>query len=241
MNITLIHFFVGLLFLAVPLYVFWWLDERLLRQSAVVLGRMAAALAVLALCLHFLFVWDKPWLNIVWVLLSSGVATFCYCRKRWLYIPIYISMTVTTLVVGACVAWLCKGYYDTLSAGLFVPVMSVLEADALFVGRHGLTAYVLNIRQHGSLNEYLRGNGVSDRDALRPFVAAAVKRAFTPVMSMMLLAGVVFLPSLVVGLLVGGTTPLQAVAFTAVLTAAGLCCSVLSLVGTILIYNRLKK
>lgn len=241
MNITLIHFFVGLLLLVVPLYLFWWLDKRLLRQAVVVVGRLAATLVLLTVCLHFLFLWDKAWLNVVWVLVAGGVATYCYCRKRWLYVPVYIGMSLSALLVGIVVTLLCHFNQGAFSAPLFIPVMSVLQADALFVCRQGLTAYVLNIRQHGSLKEYLKGNGISERDALRPFVAAAVKRAFTPVLHMMLLAGIVFVPSLVVGLLIGGISPMQAVGFTAVMTAAGLCCSVLALLVAIYFYICMKK
>lgn len=150
-------------------------------------------------------------------------------------------MTLCSLVVGLLVLLLMNVFGSMFDAQYFIPVMAVLQADALFVCRRGLSSYVLNFHQYGSLNEYLKGNGASRLEALRPFVAMAVKRAFTPVMAMLLLAGVVFMPSMLGGLLLAGITPIQSLAFLAVLTAAGLCSSLLALVLSILIYTKLKR
>ncbi len=240
MKVTLTCLLLSLLMLAVPASLLRQLDRPQLSQSAVVVLRVAAALLLLALCLHYLFVWDKAWVNVLWMLLSGGVATALYCRKRWLAVPIYVSMTICSLAIGLLVLLLTTPYYPLLSAQSFVPVMAVLQADALFVGRRGLAVYVLNCRQHKSLEEYLRGNGAGSLDALRPFVAVAVKRAFVPVLSMLLLVGIVFMPSMLSGLLLAGVAPLQALSFVAVLTVGGMCCSILSLLLSIVIYTKLK-
>lgn len=240
MNITLLTFCLGLLLLAVPAYAFWWLDRRLLQQSAIVMGRLAAAMAVLTVCLYYVFRWNLVWVNMLWVLLSGLVATVVYCRKRWLRVPIYISTTLCSLAIGLLVLLLMNVHGSMFRAQYFVPVMAVLQADALFVSRRGLTAYVMNSRQYGSLTEYLKGNGAGGREALRPIVATAVKRAFAPVLAMLLLAGVVFMPSMMGGLLVGAISPVQAVAFLTLLTAGGLCCAMLSLLLSVVIYTKLK-
>ncbi|MBQ9655855.1 MAG: ABC transporter permease [Prevotella sp.] len=241
MNITLLTLALGLLLLVLPAYALWWLDRRLLTQSALVVGRLTVALALTAVCLYYVFRWNLVWLNVVWVLLSGLVATVVYCRKRWLRVPIYISMTLCSLVVGLLVLLLMNVHGSMFRAQYFVPVMAVLQADALFVCRRGLTAFVLNNRQYGSLKEYLKGNGANEREALRPIVAQAVKRAFAPVLSMLLIACVVFMPSMLGGLLLGGVQPLQSLAVLAVLTAGGLCCAVVALLLAIVIYTKLKK
>ena len=84
-------------------------------------------------------------------------------------------MTLCSLVVGLLVLLLMNVFGSMFDAQYFIPVMAVLQADALFVCRRGLSSYVLNFHQYGSLNEYLKGNGASRLEALRPFVAMAVK------------------------------------------------------------------
>ena len=238
MNITIPQLVIGILLLLIPAMILYRLDRRFLRMSATVTGRLAVTLIVLAICLHYIFLWDKAWLNILWVLLTSGIATAVYCKRRWQKIPIYVSMTVVTLVMGILVLLLIDASH-LFSATYFIPVMTMLQAEALFICRRGITTYVLERRQHPELMEYLKGNGASKLEALRPFLTKAITRAFTPALSLLLLVGLVFMPSLLCGMLIGGFSPLQSVAFLAVMTSAALCSTMLTLVFTIYIYTRI--
>ena len=238
MNITIVRMLIGVLLLMVPALILFRLDRRFLRQSASVLGRLAVTLLVLAGCLYYIFQWDMAWVNILWVLLSSGVATAVYCRKRWQSVPIYISMTVVTFIMGIVVL-LLMDVPHLFGASCFLPVMTMLQAEALFVCRRGITTYVLERRTHKELFEYLRGNGAHQLEALRPFLTKAITRAFTPVLQQLLLVGLVFVPSLLCGMLLCGIQPLQAIAFLVLMTAAALSSTMLILVLSIYIYTRI--
>lgn len=238
MNITIVRMLIGVLLLVVPALILFRLDRRFLRQSASVLGRLTVTLLVLAGCLYYIFQWDMAWVNILWVLLSSGVATAVYCRKRWQSVPIYISMTVVTFIMGIVVL-LLMDVPHLFGASCFLPVMTMLQAEALFVCRRGITTYVLERRTHKELFEYLRGNGAHQLEALRPFLTKAITRAFTPVLQQLLLVGLVFVPSLLCGMLLGGIQPLQAIAFLVLMTAAALSSTMLILVLSIYIYTRI--
>jgi putative ABC transport system permease protein len=238
MNITIVRMLIGILLLVIPALILFRFDRRFLRQSASVLGRLTVTLLVLAGCLYYIFQWDMAWVNILWVLLSSGVATAVYCRKRWQSVPIYISMTVVTFIMGIVVL-LLMDVPHLFGASYFLPVMTMLQAEALFVCRRGITTYVLERRTHKELFEYLRGNGAHQLEALRPFLTKAITRAFTPVLQQLLLVGLVFVPSLLCGMLLCGIQPLQAIAFLVLMTAAALSSTMLILVLSIYIYTRI--
>lgn len=241
MNITLFHLILSMLLLLPVGYAFWRLDTGLCRQTMMVVGRIAVSLLVLAFCLHYVFLWDFPWLNLLWVAVQGGVATAIYCRRRWLVMPVYVSCLVCSLPLSLVVLWLTQVGGSVMEARFLIPVAAVMQADSLYVCRHGLSLYAFYRRQHASLDEYLRGNGAEGLEAQRPFVAQAVRRAFVPALSQMLLAGCVFVPSLLVGLLLMGAEPLQATAFLAVLTVGAICCSVAALLLSLYIYHLLKK
>lgn len=240
MTLTISHFCLSLLLLAIPACVLWILDRRLLRQSVLVIGRVALVLALLAVCFYYLFRWDSPWLNMLWVLLSGGVAVAVYCRKRWLAVPVFVASSLSVSLFGLFLLLWTNGGGALFKASYFLPVMAVLQADALYLCRRGMTAFTMNLHRHGSLQEYLLANGVSQREALRPFYAQAVKRAMAPVLSQLLLVGAVFMPSLLAGMLLCGVEPLKAVAFLFLLMVTAICCSLLALLGSIWIYLRLK-
>jgi putative ABC transport system permease protein len=238
MNITIPKLVIAILLLLIPALILYRLDRRFLRMASIVIARLTITLIVLTACLYYVFLWDKTWVNILWVLLTSGIAASVYCKRRWQKIPIYISMTVVTFVFGILVLLLIDASH-LFSAPFFIPVMTMLQAEALFVCRRGITTYVLERRQHPELMEYLKGNGASKLEALRPFLTKAITRAFTPALSQLLLVGLVFIPSLLCGLLMGGFSPLQSVAFLAIMTSAALCSTMLTLVFTIYIYTRI--
>ncbi len=238
MNITIVRLLLGILLLAIPALILFRLDRRFLRQSATVLVRFSLTMLVMLGILYFIFEWDKAWVNILWVLLSSGVATAVYCKKRWQSIPIYISMTVVTFVMGIIVL-LLSDVPHLFSASLFIPVMTMLQAEALFVCRKGITTFVMERRAHKDLLEYLQGNGASQLEALRPFVTKAITRAFNPILQQLLLVGLVFVPSLLCGLLIGGFSPLQAIGFVTLMTFAALSSTMLVLVLCIFIYTKI--
>lgn len=238
MNITIVRLLLGMFLLVVPALILFRSDRRFLRQSAKVILRFIITMSVLAGCLYFIFEWNKAWVNIVWVLLSSGVATAVYCKKRWQSIPIYISMTVVTFVMGLIVLLLADVPH-LFSASVYIPVMTMLQAEVLFVCRRGITTYVLERRSHKDLFEYLKANGATEMEALRPFVTKAITRAFTPILQQLLLAGLVFVPSLLCGLLIGGFSTLQAIGFVALMTVAALSSTMLVLVLCIFIYTKI--
>jgi putative ABC transport system permease protein len=240
MNISFPLLAVAAILLAVPLYVFYRLDRRLLRQWAVVMGRAVITLLLVAACLHYVFLWNRVWMTLVWVLASSAVAVTVYCRRRWLIVPVFVGMMATTLPIGLLVITLVsKG--SLFEPAYFIPVMSLLQAEALFVSRRGLSTYVLNRKEHQSLYEYLRGNGATELEALRPFVAKAMSRSIVPVLSQTLLVGIVFVPSLFCGLLIGGVAPLQAAVFLALTAVAAQCSAMLTLMISLYLHHQLRK
>jgi putative ABC transport system permease protein len=147
-------------------------------------------------------------------------------------------MTVVTFIMGIVVL-LLMDVPHLFGASYFLPVMTMLQAEALFVCRRGITTYVLERRTHKELFEYLRGNGAHQLEALRPFLTKAITRAFTPVLQQLLLVGLVFVPSLLCGMLLCGIQPLQAIAFLVLMTAAALSSTMLILVLSIYIYTRI--
>ena len=238
MNITIPKLVIAILLLLIPALILYRLDRRFLRMASIVIARLTITLIVLTACLYYVFLWDKTWVNILWVLLTSGIAASVYCKRRWQKIPIYISMTVVTFVFGILVLLLIDASH-LFSAPFFIPVMTMLQAEALFVCRRGITTYVLERRTHKELFEYLRGNGAHQLEALRPFLTKAITRAFTPVLQQLLLVGLVFVPSLLCGMLLCGIQPLQAIAFLVLMTAAALSSTMLILVLSLYIYTRI--
>lgn len=239
MNIVIIRVVLALLLLAVVVAVLHQTDRRLERIMLGSAGRMAVALGVMAVALAFVCSQSAWWLCAAWLLLSAAVATGCYCRRTWLAIPIYISMVPTTMMLGG-IALVMMGL-PNINSWLWVPVTMLLQAAALPAGRRGLAVYAYNRKAHASMHDYLLGNGATAREALRPFVARAMQRALAPLWQKMRATAWALLPLSLGGLLTAGMQPVDAVVAVAALTLALLCGSVLTVLLSILTYEKMRQ
>ncbi len=224
--------------LLATLYLLYILDRRLLHQYIISIARGAATLTAVAAMLHYVFLIDRPLLSLAWIVLFSGVAAAVYCRRRWLGVPLFVGSTLSTLVVAIYVldVFSCSHLFG---ASPLVPLQMTLLTASLYIGRRGLTAYVMNKRVHQSLDEYLMAMGHSPWQTLRPFIAAAISRALAAVLSASLRLGVVITPGIFVGLLFCGVAPMTALMLTISVLMASLFAAIASLLLAIYVYNRL--
>ena len=75
-DISYVSLAVGLLLLAIPVYFFYRLKAKLIGSTLLAAARMVVQLLLIGLYLRYLFEWNSPLVNFVWVLLMVLVATF---------------------------------------------------------------------------------------------------------------------------------------------------------------------
>ena len=75
MDIGLFSLALGLLLLLIPLFFLWQLRTGLVRAKLVAAARMIVQLFLISIYLRYLFEWDNPWLNTLWVVIMAVIAT----------------------------------------------------------------------------------------------------------------------------------------------------------------------
>ena len=71
---------VGLLLLLVPAYYIWRYETGLLKSICVGAVRMIFQMLFIGVYLRYLFQWDNPWVNCLWVLISALLSA----RRHWI-------------------------------------------------------------------------------------------------------------------------------------------------------------
>ncbi len=64
-----------------PIAIFYWLKIRQIQNLLISVLRMVGQLLLVALYLEFVFMLNNIWLNIGWILLMVGVASFSVARQ----------------------------------------------------------------------------------------------------------------------------------------------------------------
>ena len=94
-----IRVLLGLLLIVIPLYLFYAIGMKRLNTFVVSVVRMGIQLAVAGMYMYWLFDVNNPWLNLLWLLLMSGVTTGMVVQQARLsyknaFLPLYVSILV---------------------------------------------------------------------------------------------------------------------------------------------------
>jgi putative ABC transport system permease protein len=116
----------------------------------------------------------------------------------------------------------------------FVPVTALLMGHATAMTIRGLSTYLSALKADEQQYEFLRGNGATHFKALRPFLCRTLVAVISPSVANLRVLALTSMPLLLVGLLMGGLSPINA--FVVMLLMAVACVSVSILALTIIIY-----
>jgi putative ABC transport system permease protein len=189
-------------------------------SGAIVSGviRMSLQLALVGIYLKTLFTLNNPWLNGLWVLVMLVVAGWTILkraglRRRYFFAATFAAVTAGVLFSTAYLLLLVirpSLYYD---ARYLVPLAGMILGNCLQGNVIGLERFYAAIRK--SENEYLTYLllGATRREAIRPYFREAVKAAINPTLASMATLGLVSLPGMMTGQILGGSEPWLAVKY----------------------------
>ena len=129
---------VGLLLMLIPVYFLWRFKTGLLKPVLIGTVRMIIQLFLIGAYLRFLFEWNNPFINFLWVIIMVGVAaetalTRTRLKRGILMIPISIGFFVTVVLVGLYFLGFVLKLDNIFSAQYFIPVFGISRVDLIRV------------------------------------------------------------------------------------------------------------
>jgi putative ABC transport system permease protein len=221
------------------------------RRLAVGVLRMVAQVGVLSALFVLLWHYDSVWLNLLWLLLLTAMASWVLVRRTGLapkvmLLPVGGGMLVAVLPVTLLVLWIVTplmlsqagAEVGLLNARWFIPVSGVLLAQVLVSGIRGLNDYFHQLHTN-NLPYYQRiGSGGSRIEALRPYVVHALAAMADSAASQLSVVALFAVPMLLSGMLLGGLKPIVAGVAFVVLAVAGVIASAVFLVVAVWLADR---
>lgn len=243
MEISIVGICLGLLLLAVPLYVLHVFNTGLLPRALRALARMALSLAVVGVALYFVFRFDHWAVNILFVLAMVVVGALAASRRarlsvRQYFVPVAAGLLVGAVTVGCWLLVLVLGQRNPLEARYLIPVVGLLMGAMVKTNADALATYYMGLRHHNRLYYHLVGNGANAGKALEWFVRRALQRVALPSLERMAMMLVGASPVVTWSMLLCGVSVVGAIALQVVLLAAGFCASVVSLLATLYVARR---
>ena len=191
---------------------------RLTKDIAVGVVRMTMQLALIGIYLKTLFALNSPWLNGGWILLMLIVADLSILRRAGLNRRLFFLSTLTAVALSVIfsAAYLLQLvikpplFYD---ARYLIPLTGMILGNCLQGNVIGLERFYAALRKNE--NEYITYLllGASRWEAVRPFFLDAVKAAINPTVASIATMGLVSLPGMMTGQILGGGEPWIAVKY----------------------------
>lgn len=218
MEITLLGFILGILLLAVPLYIFYAFRINLMQKVLMAFSKMIVWLALTSFFLYFIMRWNNLFANILWVTVMALIASVMIVGKARLksskyIVPVFVGLITSSLVIGLFFLFFVVGLKNPFDARFFVPVIGLMIGAMIGVNADALSVYYSGLQHHSALYYYLLGNGASHKEAVNYFVRRALQKAASPWISSMAYIVIGVTPLILWAMLLSGVALVTAIAY----------------------------
>ncbi len=188
------------------------------KQLLVAVGRMLLQLGLVAFYLKYIFLLDNLWVNLVYVLLMvffaavSGIKSASLRLGRLLF-PTFLAMLLPTLITLLFFNGAIIQITPVWKAEILIPIAGLMLGNTLKSNIVALKTFFMLARKEQKIYLFLLGNGASKKEAARPFLKEAIRTAMAPNLATMATIGLVSLPGVMTGQILGGSDPVLAVKY----------------------------
>lgn len=202
----------------VPLAIFFHLQLGIVRETVVAVVRMTVQLVLVGLYLNYVFAWNNPFVSLLWVAAMLAVANVSILNgaglKRGLFFWRSLAgVTGGTLLTGGWFLFAAirpDPFYD---ARYMVPIIGMILGNCLRSNVMSMERFYSGIRRsEAEFTTYLL-LGATLREAVRPYLREAIKAAASPSIATMATMGIVSLPGMMTGQILGGAMPMEAIKY----------------------------
>lgn len=180
--------------------------------------RMSAQLALVGFFLEYLFEWNNAWLNVAWFAAMVVFASFAAVGRsslnwRRFFFPMFAAFLIaggsTTLLLNVFVVDL----ENPFSARYVIAVGGMLLSNSMRGTIVGVGDFYHDLRRDEGLYLFRLTLGATFFEAAAPYFRRSVRAALKPTIAAMATMGVVSLPGMMTGQLLGGSSPAVAVKY----------------------------
>ena len=217
-DINLMLLMMSFIILLLPIAFLLYYRIKLVNSILISVLRMVIQLSLVAVYLEWVFEKNNLWINSLWVIIMIWVGIFTTIRRaslsyRVFILPLFISGFSSILIVDAFFLGVILKLEYVFDAQYFIPITGMILGNALNHNIIGLRTYYKELAEKPDLYQFLLTNTGNMQQAIRPFVAEAVKQALNPLIASMSVMGLISLPGMMTGQLLGGSAPAIAIKY----------------------------
>lgn len=217
-NISISGLLFGILLIAPTVIIIWRFRLGFNKKLLIAVGRMLVQLSFVAVYLKYIFLLDNALVNIAYILLMvlfaalSGIRNSSL-RLKELLLPTFIAMLFPTLFTLMYFNMAIVQIDHVFKADILIPIAGLMLGNTLKSNIVALKSFFNMARKEEKTYLFLLGNGATKQEAARPFMKEAIGTAMAPNLATMATVGLVSLPGVMTGQILGGSDPVLAVKY----------------------------
>lgn len=208
-----------LLLLLFPIfYIGYRLKLQFNKRVIFSVARMIIQLAFVGFYLQYLFKFNNNWLNFAYLLLMITVASFSVLGSvnfkiiKFIF-PIFISIFIPQVLMILFFNKFVANIANVFNAKYLVPIGGMLLGNCLRGNIIALNHFWNSIRENEKFYMYDLALGANRYQALKPFVTKSILAATNPTIASIATIGLVSLPGMMTGQILGGSVPVVAIKY----------------------------
>ncbi len=206
------------IFLLPILYINHRLRLAINKTLAISVVRMCVQLGFVGIYLEFLFKFNSPFLNAAYLLIMISIACQSILRSsnlklKKLFFPVFLSLLIPFVVVLFFFNAVVVNIDNLFEAKYLIPIGGMLLGNCLRSIIVGLNRFYSGIKKNEKVYLYSISLFNSHIQALKPYFKDAFLSAITPTMASMATIGLVALPGMMTGQILGGSIPMVAIKY----------------------------
>ena len=201
-----------------PWILLWLIGLPLSRDVGISILRMSIQLALVGIYLKTLFTLNNPWLNGLWILVMLIVADLSILKRaglkaRYFALATFTAIASSILLSTAYLVILVIQPTHFYDARYIVPLAGMILGNCLQGNVIALERFYSSLRKNENEYTTFLMLGATRWEAVRPYFRDAVKAAINPTIASMATMGLVSLPGMMTGQILGGSEPWLAVKY----------------------------
>ena len=203
----------------IPLVILWMMDLKdLSKDLAISIVRMSVQLLVIGFYLQTVFDFDNLALNLVWLVAMTTIAAVTSAGRAKMprlrsAVPLTAAVLIAMVPVLLMFIFILSRPEPWYSARLMIPIAGMLLGNALGSLVIALRRFNIRTPEDKEHLELLTTMGATKLEARQTLIKTALRASASPIIASMATLGLVALPGMMTGQILGGSDPLEAVQY----------------------------
>jgi len=217
-DLSMFSIFLAFALLVIPFAFNYYLRLKIGKKTAIAVVRMCAQLFLVGLFLGYIFELNNLWLNSLWLLVMIVVSTVSIVNSSNLRLrsfggPILISVAGPVILMTAYFNRYIVVLDNILEAKYLIAIGGMILGNMLSGNIVGLNHFLNNVVKQEKKYLSLLALGADKNEALLPHIRESIQAAVNPTIASIATIGLVSLPGMMTGQILGGASPVVAVKY----------------------------